>query len=357
MLKHSTIENFDKLQANRRLICFGAGENFKEILFNHKWKVSMVVDGDESKIGTVIDYLTVGGWREIEKRITDGDILLITPVFFKDIYNKIMGNTLLKECDVYIYDLMKRLQYDADRDKYERRTICIGRRMEKRIPPIIHYFWFSGDPFPDSVKECIESWKRFCPEFKIIKWDMNNYDFSRNRFALEAIKCRKWAFASDFARADVIYRYGGIYLDTDVELIRDISDLLYNDAFIGFQDNDEIDPGSGFGATPGNSIVREFMDIYKDISFEIGEGKFNTIACPVYYTEVLENHGLVKNGAYQVVDGFTTYPYDFLCPHSYRSGRTYCSHNTYSIHHHKGGWLNKEIKEREQLAHCLLAND
>ena len=102
------------------------------------------------------------------------------------------------------------------------------------IPKIIHYCWFGGAELPEKDRKCIESWKKFCPDYQIIEWNENNYDVTKNTYMYQAYQAKKWGFVPDYARLDIIYQHGGIYLDTDVELVKNLDSLLENDAFMGF---------------------------------------------------------------------------------------------------------------------------
>lgn len=128
------------------------------------------------------------------------------------------------------------------------------------IPKIIHYCWVGNCQKPKSVLYCIESWRKFCPDYRIIEWNESNYDFSKNKYMWQAYEAKKWGFVPDYARLDIVYQYGGIYLDTDVELVKNIDELLSHKAFMGFEDTGDgeffVNCGHGFGAEPGNEITK-----------------------------------------------------------------------------------------------------
>ena len=130
------------------------------------------------------------------------------------------------------------------------------------IPKIIHYCWFGGGPISAESQKCMESWKKYCPDYKIIEWNDQNFDISTNRYAQQAYAAKKYAFVSDYARLAVLYEYGGIYLDTDVELVRPLDELLELPGFMGFQTNNEVATGLGFGARKGNSVVQALLRDY-----------------------------------------------------------------------------------------------
>ena len=140
------------------------------------------------------------------------------------------------------------------------------------IPKVIHYCWFGKGEMPKLAKKCIRSWKKYCPDYEIICWNEDNFDLSQNRYMREAYEAGKWAFVSDFARLKIIYENGGIYLDTDVEIIKPIDDLTVNRGFMGFDEKGIVATGLGFGAEKGNEIIGEF---FNGITFP---GPFLTIA-------------------------------------------------------------------------------
>jgi hypothetical protein len=214
------------------------------------------------------------------------------------------------------------------------------------IPKIIHYCWFGGTEIPDHDKKCIESWKKYCPDYEIKRWDESNYDFNKNQYMKEAYELKKWGFVPDYARLDIIYEYGGIYLDTDVELIRNIDDLLKNKAFMGFETNSEfVNPGLGFGAEKGFPLLKEIRDvIYGSRKFKREDGSCDTTPSPRFNTEFLQEKGLELNNKMQIIQNLKIYPDDYFCPIDAHSSILQTTEHTYSIHHFHASWLTKEEK-------------
>ena len=211
------------------------------------------------------------------------------------------------------------------------------------IPKTIHYCWFGENEISEKEKECIDSWKRVMPDYEIKKWDESNYDYKKNSFIKDAYESKKWAFVSDFARLDIIYNNGGIYLDTDVEVIKRFDELLLNKAFFGFENSNYVSNGLGFGAEQNNSIIKENLDFYKKLEFNINN--LNSISCSQITTNVLKDHGLVLNNKYQELDYATIYPKDYFCPIDYYTGKTSITNNTFSIHHFFMSWFDKRDKK------------
>ena len=203
--------------------------------------------------------------------------------------------------------------------------------MSKSIPKVIHYCWFGKNPLPESVEKCIESWKKYCPEYKIICWNEDNFDVSCCDYVREAYEAQKWAFVSDVARLMIIYEHGGIYLDTDVELIKSLDFVVdENEFFFGIETQSgdvssivsEVNTGIGFGAIVHNRIVKEMLDIYVDLHFETADG-VDLTPCPKRNSMVLEKYGFDGQDAkYNFMNG-TIYPSKYFCPLEYNSDVTY----------------------------------
>lgn len=221
------------------------------------------------------------------------------------------------------------------------------------IPKIIHYCWFGGNPKPASVEKCIASWKHYCPDFEIIEWNESNYDISKNQYMHEAYVSKKWGFVPDYARLDIVFTHGGIYLDTDVELLRPIDVLLKCNGFMGFESADYVALGLGFGATPQNTLIAEMMNQYVDLKFINKDGSFNFLPSPKYSTQVLLEHGLVPNNKQQSVDGIMIYPTEYFCPLNFQTGKTNITPQTFSIHWYDASWFTEDRQYELHLKWAL----
>ncbi len=222
------------------------------------------------------------------------------------------------------------------------------------IPKKIHYCWFGGNPIPEKDKKCIESWKKFCPDYEIIRWDESNYDIRKNKFISQAYDMKKWAFVSDYARLDIIYNNGGIYLDTDVELVKSLDILLENEAFMGFEKGRVVATGLGFGAIPHQKGIKLLRDSYDNLEFVDSNGKQKSnkdINCPIINSNILIEHGAVMNDKEQIVHGITLYPTEYFCPLDSATGELKCTDKTFSIHWYNMSWLtdfDKKWRLRQQ---------
>ena len=219
-----------------------------------------------------------------------------------------------------------------------------NRKGDNMIPKIIHYCWFGGKQLPESAKRYINSWKKYCPDYEIIEWNESNIDLDEHSFTREAYQGKKWAFVSDYIRYKVIFENGGIYLDVDVEVVRKLDDLLKYQAFMGFEGQEYVNPGSGFGARKGNSTIKTIIDFYNKISFNVHKDNLSEIATPIIVTDILMKNGLVKNGELQTVGSVTVLPEDYLCPKSPITRLVNLTDNTFSIHHYDASWVDE--KER-----------
>lgn len=213
------------------------------------------------------------------------------------------------------------------------------------IPKIIHYCWFGHTPLPSDAIKCIKSWKKYCPDYEIKQWDERNFDVSSNPYAYEAYQAKRWAFVSDYARLKIIFDQGGIYLDTDVELLRPLDDLLCQGGFMGFQDDHLVASGLGFGAPKGHPVIKALLQDYDNLSFIRPDGSMDTTPCPDRNTETLLRLGLMENtGIMQNIQGIIIYPPEYFCPMNYYTGLMNKTSNTYSIHHYASSWLSSEEK-------------
>ncbi len=206
-----------------------------------------------------------------------------------------------------------------------------------RIPKTLHYFWFGRGPKSDLIQNCIGSWKKLLPDYRIIEWSEDNFDVSCCEYAKQAYERKKYAFVSDYARLKVLYRYGGIYLDTDVELIRNLDPLLYHDVFMGFESDTLVAPGLIIGARKRNDFLHEMLGVYESVSFAY-KNRINLTTIGEYATARLLKKGLKLNGRYQTPGGVTIYPAEFFCPYDINSGVLHITENTYSIHRYDASW-------------------
>lgn len=211
------------------------------------------------------------------------------------------------------------------------------------IPKIIHYCWFGKGQKSKLHEQCIASWKKYCPEYQIIEWNEDNYDVNSIPYISAAYKEKKWGFVTDYARLDLVYTYGGIYLDTDVELIRGLDTLLSNECYFGIErENNYINTGIGFGAEKNNSVIKELMDAYRDVSFYEQNGELNLVPCTYYTTRYFEKGGFVRKDFTQKISNVVIYASDYFCPMDYETRKLFLTNDTISIHWFDASWYTKE---------------
>ena len=219
------------------------------------------------------------------------------------------------------------------------------------IPKKIHYCWFGRNPKPKLAEKCIRSWKRYCPDYEIIEWNEDNYDLSSAPlYVSQAYEAKKWAFVSDYVRLDVVYQHGGIYLDTDVEVIQKLNSFLRDSVYFGFEDEQNVNTGVGFGAEKGSPILLEMMEEYNGLSFFLSDGNYDRTACPIRNTAVLVKHGLKQDGSEQYLDNsIHIYSPDYFCPLDFSGIQNKRTSNTISIHWYCASWFYENKEQEKEL--------
>lgn len=224
------------------------------------------------------------------------------------------------------------------------------------IPKKIHYCWFGGNPLPKDVQKYIDTWKKFCPDYEIKEWNEQNFDIHRNRYVEEAYQQKKWAFVSDVARIYALYTEGGIYMDTDVEVVKNLDLLLNKRGFLGFEGTQWIATNLvGFEA--GHEILRKFLEAYDHRSFIREDGTLDQTTNVEELTKLMvDYYHLVLNGEEQIlVDGIVVYPTDYFSPYDYIQGKLNKTCNTYTIHWFSQSWIGQSSvrKKIAQLIHRI----
>lgn len=217
------------------------------------------------------------------------------------------------------------------------------------IPKIIHYCWFGRGEKPELAKKCIASWRRFCPDFEIREWNEDNCGDLAIPFMAEAYAAKKYAFVSDVMRLVVLEQYGGVYFDTDVEVLRDISPLLEDEGFIGFENDQFVNSGQVLAAIPHHPVIGAMIAEYKTLHFLNPDGSINAVGCPHLNSDVMERFGLVRNGQEQLVAGIHVYPEDYFNPMDSTTGKLTKTEHTYSIHWYSMSWLPKRTQIRAKV--------
>ena len=328
---------------SKKIYCFGAGIQGKRwIYILEDWgladQIQGLIDNAPEKIGQQV----VGNQNIYQ-------ILALQEIIHQDHKDTCILLTTLSY--VPIIDQMKALHYDGvviAVDKVAETQLMISDYPEivkesdtMLIPKIIHYVWLGGS-MPGYIQKNIESWKRFCPDYEIIKWDDKNYDVTKNKYMYEAYQKGAWSFVSDYIRLDVISKYGGIYLDTDIELVKNIDDLLYQECFGCSDASFVMNTGNGFGARPGCEIINELRDYYEDVSFVMEDGKIDNTSCNSHNFQVLRKYGFKVNDQFQKIKEMNIYPM-ILAGASAYTEKSRVTDKTYWIHYGNMSWMKHNI--------------
>jgi hypothetical protein len=238
------------------------------------------------------------------------------------------------------------------------------------IPKKIHYCWFGRNPLPNSAKKCITSWKKFFPDYEIIEWNEDNYDVTKIPYIKQAYEAKKYAFVSDYARFDIIYHEGGVYFDTDVEVIRSFDDILARGAFMGCEIDGSVsketerihassstagcvNPGLGIAAAPGLRLYKEILDYYSTQSFFNPDGTMNGETVVTKTTRILQEHGLKDVKGIQKVEEITIYSKEYFNPLNNNTGALDKTENTHSIHWYSMTWLSPMERLKTKITRPL----
>lgn len=206
------------------------------------------------------------------------------------------------------------------------------------IPKIIHYCWFGGNPIPEQYRIYIESWKRYCPDYKIIEWNESNFDLSIVPYVREAYQAKKWAFVTDYVRLYALDSVGGIYMDTDVEVLKNLDAFLNLEGFSGFERDNAVSTGV-MAAEKGQRFIHELLLQYDNIHFMNSDGSLDETTNVTRITEMAVKYGLKLNNKKQTIMGFTYFPTEYFCPKNSRTLEIKLTENSCTIHHFAGSWV------------------
>lgn len=345
------------IETGKKIIFFGAGRVLRRNLERHDdWCLytEFIVDNNPMKWNTIFEF------HGITKAIKSPDsferidiskyVIVISggQGIIWDIYEQLANIENIKNAECCILKFVK-VRDDEVAEKMRTYPTSFRITKEPQIPKVIHYCWFGRNPIPEKNKLWMASWKRYCPGYEIIEWNESNYNVSKNTFMEQAYKAGKWGFVSDYARLDLIYKYGGIYLDTDVELIKSLDELLYQEAFAGVDDSNLVSLGLGVGAVPQNNVVKGMLDLYKDLNFD----EKHMVAAPTLMKYYFEKVGFKANGELEHINGMTIYPEKVLSGYNNTIGAVRTTEHTFALHHYDGSWNDREKVRKIHLVHEL----
>lgn len=226
------------------------------------------------------------------------------------------------------------------------------------IPKVIHYCWFGRNPLPKSALKCIDSWRKFFPDYEIKEWNEDNFDVNIIKYTQDAYNAKKYAFVSDYARIWILYNYGGVYFDTDVEVISPMTDIIEKGPFMGFEIDPQnniqyaVAPGLGIATTKHHEIYKDILDIYSNLKFWNGS-KINLYAIVRITTDILTINGLKNVDGAQTVNGITIYPSDFFNPLDSLTGRLNKTANTRTIHWYDNSWSSPVSRLKTKIGKLI----
>lgn len=356
-LRNGTFQEIarDIKENNKKLVVYGAGMIGTVFtawyIENNNLFPNLICycDGDKRKQGTLVK---IGDKKApIEnpdklRHLPENTVIFITNSNCYPIVNMMDEMPELDENDAYIIPILQVLATHEKNETYE-----WNKDGEPLIPKVINYCWFSRKPIPDNLKKCIDSWHKYCPDYEFVCWNEDNYDIGKVPYMREAYEKGKFGFVPDYVRLDVLYRYGGFYLDTDVELIKSLNVLRYLKAFVGVEKWGSINMGGLSGAISHHPVIKKMLDFRENEHFILPDGSLNQTTCGYYETTPLIQLGMKPNNTVQDISGMTIFSSDFFHPFDYMSAETTITENTYSIHYFSGSWLEKgciEIRKKTQ---------
>lgn len=310
-----TIEGFiEQIQGmNKKIICYGAGlvALSTEHIFenaNIANRVHAFVDRDNKKAGTSVNYnnreISIIGIDELIKLDLSDKVLLLTLEVFGSVIEELDKYSELSQLPCYIFTELNKsyIASCAHADLFSNANISV------QIPKVIHYAWLGEGEKPTEILECIDSWKKQCPDYEIVCWNEDNYDVYQNRYMRESYKAKKYAFTADFLRLDILYRHGGIYLDTDVKLLQSLDTVLHNQAFAVYLEW-AVPTFAICGCRAGLPIFKELRDNPRStLPFLEPDGTYNQKISSYYEVDILEKYGFRKDFSPQTIKDLTMYP-------------------------------------------------
>ena len=351
-LKNGTLEGIraDILNASNRIVVFGSGvigatvvpellqdlgldERVVSYIDNDQWKWdSFVTTGDKR-----IPIASPGKLTEYDSHTT----ILIAVSRYAEVLEQLRGMACVEDMDVCLVPMLCITNFSDVTDDL-RGLIKSAKPM---IPKKIHYMWLGGSELPERLQVCIDSWRRHCPDYEIIRWDESNYDVHKNVFMSEAYDHRWFGFVPDYARLDLLYRYGGIYMDTDVEVVRNLDSLLNQEAFCGVEKWQVLNFGACSGAVKGHKALEPFLERWESRHLVREDGTLDSVSSGLIDTSVALENGYRVTGKCQNVCGMNIYASDYFSPFDYMTGELCQTEHTYSIHHFHGGWLDAQARK------------
>lgn len=342
-IKNINLEKLISMIREKKVACFGAGIQGKRVAeYFSNWNVNdqliAYIDNSENKIGKEVkagdNSYPIYSLNQAEQILSSDILILITCFDYKSIYKQLENLTKNEWMCVALAEV-------AEIEFMQSEYMQVVKETEHPIiPKIIHYAWL-GDEMPDTLKRNVEHWKELCPDYEFREWNDKNYDITKNQYMKQAYDLKIWGFVTDYMRLDVVYKYGGIYLDTDIEMIKRPDDLLYQQCFGCVDSSLTMNLGSGFGAAPKTDIIRELRDYYDNIAFVKDDGTIDKTSCNTHSYYVLKKYGVKINNQLQNVNGMNIYPMIFQGSCAYTRTKRVAD-KTFWVHYGNMSWLNEK---------------
>lgn len=355
-VQNASMKRFSEYIRHRSLYIFGAGPTIRNFdkrypMYALEARITAFVDNDPAKQGQAYQYfarkIEVYSPEQFRKRIEKNAVIIIATRFYDEVVQQLDTYGELDGVECFILNFVEH-HYEENVDIED--EICSSKSELPQIPKVIHYCWLGGKPFSELEEKCIASWKKFCPGYEIVRWDENNYDWSKNPFMKKAVEEKVWGYAPDFARIDIVRQNGGFYFDTDVELVRPIEELRYHSAFAGMEwGTDLVNFGQGFGARAHFGLFEELLTAYED-NRKLYDAEGVRIPSPYIQTASLKEHGFDAAGGKRNVEGMFIYPPQYFCARNIFTMGVDVLPQTYSIHHFEGTWAREEDRRVNEQA-------
>lgn len=338
---------------NNQVIVYGAGMIGQILVpylvrkYNLYSHIDCFIDTDKRKKGQKIyidNYIYEIKNTDYLEENKDNQIILITNSKYSKVLEFLDNIQTLESTDGYIVPIMQLHEIEENNN-----CIIIEKKYKTQlIPKKIHYCWFGKKEMPQFLCSCINSWREKCPDYEIIEWNEDNYDINRHEFTKEAYTNGKYGFVTDVARLDILYENGGIYLDTDVTLLKNLDNCLYQEGFIGTEKWGNINSGGGCGFMKEQAMLKKLIDYRENFQFMMSDGSLNIETNGVYESKPFLDAGFRPDNTLQEIEGVTIYPSYVNHPYDYMSCETHLRNATMSVHHFFGGWMEEEDRKNRR---------
>ena len=361
-LKNCYLNEMESIFANKKVFAYGAGALLDIFAMRNpsicieEYIYKMVDRNVQNKVVGNKEFNVIS-MKELRSSISKEDIILVTTnYYYADIIDELDMYTEFDGVETYILSFIESnfSKCEVDWDIYYR-----YRNEEQVIPKRIHYCWFGGGKIPPHLEKCMMSWERYCPDYEIVLWNEDNYDFKKSEYMYEAYKHKKWAYVSDYARIDIINKYGGVYLDTDVELVKPLDELLHFNGFMGYETNSIINTGLGFGCKGECELLYAILEEYNKMHFVKKNGELDLTPCTYVQSRVLKKFGFQEGNKIQALaTGVIMLPTVFLGGMNWGTKKIELKESTYAIHHYNWSWLEEKkdiLETKKRVSDRLLS--